>query len=161
MKRKSLVVLVIAFCLALLVETNALAATDLNSLTPNEYIEKEFRDNKEYLHNESLLKNKKAIPEEQKELDFIPDDYDPNEAIIEELFTKDFEERKTVAYEAQQLNLFSDDSPEMLLVANESKEESRENGGNSGLQYVYLGILVTLILIVLVLLIPKMTQGVK
>ena len=140
-------------------EFTAAAASNLDDLSPNEYKEKEFKDNKEYLHNESLLESRKEIPEEQKQLDFIPNDYDPNEKIKEELFVNDFEERKTIAYESMKLGLFSGESEIAKVQANQSSSEN--NRGNKNLQFVYIGLLIACILIALIWLVPKMVQGDK
>lgn len=137
----------------------ATASKDINSLNPNEYKEKEFKNNKEYLHNQSLLKDKKAIPEEQKPLDFIPTDYDKNEKIREELFIQDFQERKTVAYESMKLGLFSAEK-EAAKVRMEQPSSERDRG-NKGLMYIYIGLLVACIVVVLIWLVPKMIQGEK
>ncbi len=132
---------------------------DINTLNPNEYKEKEFKDNKEYLHNESLLENKKAIPDEQKQLDFIPNDYDLNENSKAQLFIKDFDERKTVAYESMKLGLFSNEIEAAKVTTNQSSSQS--DGGNKGLKYIYFGLLFICIIIVLMWLVPKMVQGEK
>ncbi|MFJ8234985.1 type VII secretion protein EssA [Ureibacillus sp. NPDC094379] len=137
-------------------ELTASAASNLDDLSPNEYKEKEFKDNKEYLHNESLLESRKGIPEEQKQLDFIPNDYDPNEKIKSELFVNDFEERKTIAYESMKLGLFSGELEVVKVQANQPS--SVNDRGNKNLQFVYIGLLIACILIALIWLIPKMVQ---
>lgn len=55
-----------SFPLDLKVGMTVYASTDLYKLNPNEYKEKEFKHNKEYLHNEALLEIRKNIREEQK-----------------------------------------------------------------------------------------------
>lgn len=132
---------------------------DINSLNPNEYKENDFKDNKEFLHNNSLLENKKGIPDEQKQLDFIPKDVDLNEKMKAELFVKNFQDRKTVAYESMKLGLFSDDIETAKVAVSQSISEN--DGGNKGLQYIYIGLLFVCIIIVLIWLVPKMVQGEK
>lgn len=132
---------------------------DINSLNPNEYKENEFKDNKEFLHNESLLQNKKRIPDEQKQLDFVPNDVDLNEKMKSKLFVKDFQERKTVAYESMKLGLFSAEIETAKIVASQSISEN--DAGNKGLQHIYIGLLFVCIIIVLIWLVPKMVQGEK
>ncbi|KGR90858.1 type VII secretion protein [Ureibacillus massiliensis 4400831 = CIP 108448 = CCUG 49529] len=132
---------------------------DINSLNPNEYKENDFKDNKEFLHNNSLLENKKGIPDEQKQLDFIPKDVDLNEKMKAELFVKNFQDRKTVAYESMKLGLFSDDIETAKVAVSQSI--SKNDGGNKGLQYIYIGLLFVCIIIVLIWLVPKMVQGEK
>lgn len=163
MKYKVGLVLGIALGLWLVVgfgnESGYASTNDINTLNPNEYKEKEFKDNKEYLHNESLLENKKAIPDEQKQLNFIPNDYDLNEKNKEQLFIKDFHERKTVAYESMKLDLFSNEIETAKVNVDQSSSQS--NSGNKGLQLIYIGLLFICIIIVLIWLVPKMVQGEK
>lgn len=138
-------------------ELTASATSNLDDLSPNEYKEKEFKDNKEYLHNEFLLESRKEIPEEQKQLDFIPNNYDPTEKIKAELFVNDFEERKTIAYESMKLGLFSGEIDVAKVQTNQSSSE--HDRGNKNLQFVYIGLLIACILIALIWLVPKMVQG--
>lgn len=135
------------------------AATELNNLNPNEFKEKEFKDNKEYLHNESLLDNRKNIREEQKKLDFKPKVLERNEKIKEELFISDFKERKTIAYDSMKYGLFSNEREIVKTKITESIPD--DDSKSNGLQFFYIGLLIACIFVVLLWLIPKMVQGDK
>ena len=135
------------------------AATELNNLNPNEFKEKEFKDNKEYLHNESLLDNRKNIREEQKQLDFKPKVLERNEKIKEELFISDFKERKTIAYDSMKYGLFSNEREIVKTKITESIPE--DDSKSNGLQFFYIGLLIACIFVVLLWLVPKMVQGEK
>lgn len=135
------------------------AATELNDLNPNEYKEKEFKDNKEYLHNDSLLDSRKNIRDEQKQLDFIPKIYERNEKIKAELFVDDFKERKTIAYDSMKYGLFSNERE--IAKARVTDLVLDDRSKSNGLQVVYIGLLIACIFVVLLWLVPKMVHGEK
>lgn len=148
-----------SFPLDLKVGMTVYASTDLYKLNPNEYKEKEFKHNKEYLHNEALLEIRKNIREEQKKLDFLPKDKNSNEKIKEELFINNFENRKTIAYESTKYQLFSSE----LNAAKEkvSNATTINQSKSKNLRIIYIGILIVSILVVLIWLVPKMVQSEK
>ncbi len=135
------------------------AATELNKLNPNEFKEKEFKDNKEYLHNETLLDNRKNIREEQKQLDFTPKVLERNEKIKSELFVDDFKERKTIAYDSMKYGLFSNERE--IVKAKIPESISDDDSKSNGLQFFYIGLLIACIFVVLLWLVPKMVLGEK
>ncbi|MER1988433.1 MAG: type VII secretion protein EssA [Solibacillus isronensis] len=135
------------------------AATELNNLNPNEYKEKDFKDNKEYLHNETLLENRKNIRDEQKQLDFTPKVLKRNEKIKTELFVDDFKERKTIAYDSMKYGLFSNKREIVKTKIPESIPE--DDSKSNGLQFFYIGLLIACIFVVLLWLVPKMVLGEK
>lgn len=135
------------------------AATELNKLNPNEFKEKEFKDNKEYLHNETLLDNRKNIRDEQKQLDFTPKVLERNEKIKSELFVDDFKERKTIAYDSMKYGLFSNEREIVKAKIPESIPD--DDSKSNGLQFFYIGLLIACIFVVLLWLVPKMVQGEK
>lgn len=137
----------------------ATAATELNNLNPNEFKEKEFKDNKEYLHNESLLDNRKNIRDEQKQLNFKPKVFERNEKIKTELFVSDFKERKTIAYDSMKYDLFSNERE--IVKAKIPKLIPDEDSKSNGLQFFYIGLLIACLFVVLLWLVPKMVQGEK
>lgn len=133
------------------------AAPSIETLVPNLYEDKEFRDNKEFLRDEAN-KQKQLVPEEQKGLTFDQRNLNQNEQVQEKLFSGESEPRKTVAIQAEQLNLFSQESN--IASANEAAEQSSEDS-QSSLKTLYLAILAVAVIIILVFLIPKMAQGSK
>lgn len=172
MKCRKLAAVVLWFCIVMgvgfenesgfplnLGSKQASAATELKDLNPNEFKEKEFKDNKEYLHNDSLLDNRKNIRDEQKQLDFTPKVFERNEKIKAELFVDDFEERKTITYDSMKYGLFSSERDFAKAKMNESVPEDPSK--SNGLQLFYVGLLIVSIFVVLIWLIPKMVQGEK
>ena len=129
---------------------NTFASTDFNHLNPNEYNQKEFESNTEFIRNDSLLQSKRKLSEEQKLLTFIPEQYPQSKFILGQLFTAGEKGRKTVDLMSRELNLFSEESNNMLF---ETKEQWIKNGANhTGLKTVYIGIILALLLIVLLIL---------
>ena len=135
----------------------AFASPSLEELDPNEYKDKQFKDNTEYLHNDPLLERRENLPEEQKLLDFLPKDYDANEEMKKQLFQEGFEEHKTTAYE----------STKLLLFTNSEKEVKMQDGGTeniadtTGIKTFYIGILLGLLLLMFLILLPRFIRGTK
>ena len=135
----------------------AFASPSLEELDPNEYKDKQFKDNTEYLHNDPLLERRENLPEEQKILDFLPKDYDANEEMKKQLFQEGFEEHKTTAYE----------STKLLLFTNSEKEVKMQDGGTeniadtTGIKTFYIGILLGLLLLMFLILLPRFIRGTK
>lgn len=135
----------------------AFASPSLEELNPNEYKDKQFKDNTEYLHNDPLLEKRESLPEEQKLLDFLPKDYDANEEMKKQLFHEGFEEHKTTAYESTKLLLFTTSEKEV-------KTEDKKNGSmadTKGIKTFYIGILLGLLLLTFLILLPRFIRGTK
>ncbi|MDQ0273310.1 type VII secretion protein EssA [Cytobacillus purgationiresistens] len=161
MKHHKIIALIFAMTILFIVFHTPLASAtpSIETLVPNLYEDKEFRDNKEFLRKESTTNQTKQVPEEQKSLQFELRDYDPNEKVKEELFSSERENRKTIALQAEQLDLFAKEPNQASsFQENQAVDEGK---GNAKLQSLYLGILAIAVVIILVLLIPRMAQGSK
>ena len=157
MKLNRRIMLALLFPISLFINVNATeaAAPDLETLTPNEYEKKEFKENTEYLHEKALYENKQSIPEQQKELTFELPTADSNEEILNQLFVGEMNTKQTIAEKAEQMNLFSDKKPEDLRL-----KEKSEHSPNRQIQLmIIIGLLAIGLMVMLVLLIPKMMQG--
>lgn len=151
------VLLAIVFFWIVLEPDLILASPSLEELNPNEYKDKQFKDNTEYLHNDPLLEKRENLPEEQKLLDFLPKDYDAEEEMKNQLFQEGFEEHKTTAYESTKLLLFTNSEKE---VKTEGGEVSRI-GDTTGIKTFYIGILLGLLLLTFLFLLPRFIRGTK
>lgn len=150
-------VMFILLCVWLTQFHTAFANTEFDKLNPNEYKQKEFESNTELINNDSLLQSKEKISEAQKLLTFIPDYYPQTDLLMEQLFTEGVKERKTVRIVSQQLNLFSEESNDILF---ETQGQSiKKEANHSGLKTVYIGFIVGLLLIVLLLILPRTFKG--
>jgi type VII secretion protein EssA len=156
MKLKTLLVIVILFpAVHILFVHTAVANLNFNQLTPNTYEKNEFEDNKDYLHEQSLLERKEPILEEQKELTFMKKEEDPAKRISEQLFKED-NRIKIVTGKAEQMDLFSDPEQGSLFQEDHSEKPIEQN---SKLKILYIGLVILAMAIMLVFLIPKMAQG--
>lgn len=135
----------------------AFASPSLEELNPNEYKGKQFKDNTEYLHNDSLLEKRENLSEEQKLLDFLPKDYDANEEMKKKLFHEGFEEHKTTAYESTKLMLFTNSEKQ---VKTEDGETSRMKD-TTGIKTFYISILLVLLLLTFLILLPRFIRSTK
>lgn len=151
------VLLAIVFFWIVLEPDSILASPSLEELNPNEYKDKQFKDNTEYLHNDPLLEKRENLPEEQKLLDFLPKDYDAEEKMKNQLFQEGFEEHKTTAYESTKLLLFTNSEKE---VKTEGGEVSRI-ADTTGIKTFYIGILLGLLLLTFLFLLPRFIRGTK
>ncbi len=149
--------MVILLCVWLTPFHTAFANTEFDRLDPNEYKQKEFESNTELINNDSLLQSKEKISEAQKLLTFIPDYYPQTDYLLEQLFTEGEKERKTVGIVSQQLNLFSEESQDILFETGDQAVQNEAN--HSSLKTVYIGFIVALLLIVLLFILPRTFKG--
>ena len=137
---------------------SALASPNLETINPNVYTDKQFKDNTEYLHNDPLLEKRESLPDEQKLLNFLPKNYDANEEIKNQLFQDGFEEHKTTAYESTKLLLFTNNEKEVIMQTNETPDTI---ANTTGIRNLYIGILLGLILLMFFILVPLFIRGTK
>ncbi|MBD7939687.1 MULTISPECIES: type VII secretion protein EssA [Cytobacillus] len=133
---------------------DATASPNIDSLVPNSYEKQEFNDNKDLLRN-GETKETKQISEEKQALTFEERSINDNENLVDTLFSNVSEPRKTVALQAEQYQLFSDEASSVATIQPEGEDED----GGLRLQTVYLIILAIAIITILALLVPKMAQG--
>lgn len=147
-------VLVLLPILLLVHEKSSWAATpSIETLTPNEYEEKEFKDNTDFLNEKALYKEKVPIPEVQKKLTFEKPTSGPMEKVTEKLFAGTVD--NTVASQAKKMRLFTGEKKGTILLA-DSKPPSNPK---IKVTVVLAGLLAIGLIIMIVLLIPKMVQG--
>ncbi|WP_169804308.1 type VII secretion protein EssA [Lysinibacillus odysseyi] len=135
----------------------AFASPSLEELNPNEYKDKQFKDNTEYIHNDPLLEKREHLPEEQKLLDFLPKNYDANEEMKKQLFQEGFEEHKTTAYESTKLLLFTNSEKEVKT----EDIKSRSLVNTKGIKTFYIGLLLGLLFLTFLILLPRFIRGTK
>jgi type VII secretion protein EssA len=151
------VLLAIVFFWMVLEPDLAFASPSLEELNPNEYKDKQFKDNTEYLHNDPLLEKRENLPEEQKLLDFLPKDYDAEEEMKKQLFQEGFEKHKTTAYESTKLLLFTNSEKEVKI----GDREASHMADTTGIKTFYIGILLGLLLLTFLFLLPRFIRGTK
>ncbi|MBP3039682.1 type VII secretion protein EssA [Bacillaceae bacterium Marseille-Q3522] len=160
MRYKKQIVAFVMFGVLLMINGNlALAAPqNFDKLNPNTYEKQEFNENTDFLHEESLYENKEAIPEEQLVLTFEQQEASSLDHVKARLFADMEKKNNTIVIKAQQMQLFSNTGEENLQLAEYSETVANQNGK---LMIVYICLVVIAIFIILVLLIPKMVQGMQ
>ncbi|PLT31473.1 type VII secretion protein EssA [Peribacillus deserti] len=135
------------------------AADDNRPVEPNTYKEKEIDLQTEYFHEDSLLKEKEQLSEEQKMLTFKRQEQEFFEQIKEGLFINAESKTTTVSANASELNLFSRESfssPSDVIASDRGEERE------SSFLPLVLGLILTLcILYMFLILVPKMTKAAK
>ncbi|PLR75549.1 type VII secretion protein EssA [Bacillus sp. V3-13] len=157
MKLKSFIIALMLPAAIFLNGNSAGASPDIDTLTPNTYEKKEFDENTNFLHEDSLYDNKKAIPEEQKGLTFEKQKSNPLDSVKDQLFIGEGKTTNTITATAERLKLFSDMDHNNKFEVSENTENNTND--NSRLMILYIGLLAVGIIVMLVLLIPKMAQG--
>lgn len=158
MKLKTLLIMLLLPAAFTFAERPAGATPGFNNLAPNTYEKKEFNDNTDYLHEESLYENKKQIPEEQQDLTFTKKNYDPLKKVKEQLFTDSERINNTITAKANQLGLFSKTDQETSYAAKDSGNPIKEN---NKLMILYVFLLILAMGVLLGFLIPKMANQAK
>ncbi|PLR83444.1 type VII secretion protein EssA [Bacillus canaveralius] len=133
------------------------ASPNIDDLMPNTYEKKEFNENTNFLHEDSLYDNKKAIPEEQKGLTFEGQKSNPLEGVKDQLFSGDAKANNTITAKAERLKLFSDVENKNKFDVSEDTESITND--NPKLIILYICLLAVGVIVMLGLLIPKMAQS--
>ncbi len=130
------------------------AESDIESLTPNSYQKKEFRENTNFLRENNLNEHRESVPEEQKLLTFKQREKKAEEDFIGSLFTTDEEKSTTIQVTSAELKLFTqqDTSRYQAVVATESTSKT-----NSIVILLY-GFLAIAVILLLVLILPRMAN---
>lgn len=157
MRLNRLLIIVVLLPIFLFINENrswAAATPSLETLTPNEYEEKEFKENTDYLNEKALYEQKDAIPEIQQKITFEKPTSDPLEKLKGKLF--DGAVNNTVSTQAKQLKLFTGEKQGDLKLADKSKTVSNPQ---IKVTVVLVVLLAIGLIVMIVLLIPKMIQG--
>ncbi len=122
MKLNRLLIIVVLLPIFFIINENrswAAATPSLETLTPNEYEEKEFKENTDYLNEKALYEQKDAIPEIQQKITFEKPTSDPQEKLKGKLFDGTID--NTVSTQAKQLKLFTGEKQGEFKLADQSK----------------------------------------
>lgn len=133
------------------------AESDIESLTPNSYQKRDFRENTNFLRENNLNEHRESLPEEQKLLTFKQREKKAEEDFIGSLFTTDEEKSTTIQVTSLELKLFTqqDTSRYQAVVTTESPSKT-----NSIIILLY-GFLAIAVILLLVLILPRMAKGTK
>ena len=157
MKLNRLLIIVVLLPIFLFINENrswAAATPSLETLTPNEYEEKEFKENTDYLNEKALYEKKEAIPEIQKKITFEKPTLDSMNQLKEKLFDGTVD--NTVSTQAKQMKLFTGEEQEAFKLEDKNKPFSNPQ---IKVTVVLVVLLAIGLIVMIVLLIPKMIQG--
>lgn len=155
--KRNLFIFVVLLPLLFFIHENrswAAATPSLETLTPNEYEEKEFKENTDYLNEKALYEQKKTIPEVQQKITFEKPTFDPLDTLKGKLF--DGTSNNTVSTQAKQLKLFTEEDQGEFKLADSSKSVPNPQ---IKVTVVLVALLVIGLIVMIMLLIPKMIQG--
>lgn len=131
------------------------ADSDIESLKPNSYQKRDFRENTNFLRENNLNERRESVPEEQKLLTFKQREKKAEEDFIGSLFTTDEEKSTTIQATSAEFKLFTqqDTSRYQAVVAAESSSKT-----NSIIILLY-GFLAIAVILLLALILPRMAKG--
>ncbi|GGB67928.1 type VII secretion protein EssA [Fictibacillus barbaricus] len=150
MKHSKFLTSLLFLAVAFIWGTDAQASKNIEELNPNLYEEKERKDQSNLILDESLSKNKREIPEEQKGLSFNQKSSDQLEDVQNGLFdTTDSAQNNSILSKAKKMNLFSK-SEEHAFTALPQEEEDESSMSNISLVYsVLIGLGILLIVAIM------------
>ncbi|KMJ58375.1 hypothetical protein AB685_10795 [Bacillus sp. LL01] len=148
-----LTVLLISVILPINVEMKR-ADSDIESLEPNSYQKRDFRENTNFLRENNLNEPRESVPEEQKLITFKQREKKAEEDFLGSLFTTEGEKNTTIQANAEQLNLFKE-SENTRYQAFGITEDTSEMNSITILLFGFLGIA---IIMLLVLILPRMAK---
>ncbi|WP_187441932.1 type VII secretion protein EssA [Sutcliffiella horikoshii] len=135
--------------------TVSMAESDIESLEPNSYEKKDFKENTDFLRENNLNERRESVPEEQKLLTFEKRENKAEEDFVGTLFMTGEKKSTTIQATSQELKLFTkeDNSRYQTAVASESSSKT-----NSVTILLY-GFLAIALILLLVIILPRMAKG--
>lgn len=152
----SLLVAVFMICALLPLNTGVIFAdSDIESLEPNSYQKRDFRENTNFLRENNLNERRESVPEEQKLITFEQREKKEEDDFFGSLFTTEEVKTTTIQANAEDLKLFSEEenSRYQAVVATENIKKS------NSITILLYGFLAIAIILLMVLILPKMAKG--
>ena len=146
MKHSKFVTSLLFLAVAFIWGTDAQASKNIEELNPYQYEEKERKDRSNLLLDESLSKNKREIPEEQKGLSFDQKSSGQLEDVQNRLFeTTDSAQNNSILSKAKKMNLFSKSEEDKFYALAQGEEDERSMSNISLVYSVLIGLGILLI----------------
>ncbi|SFD00321.1 type VII secretion protein EssA [Bacillus sp. OV322] len=126
------------------------------AVKPNAYHEKKIDLKTDYFQEDSSLRKKHALPEEQKALTF---EKKPDEQVSEiksELFKKEQKDNSSIQAKVKQLKLFEKDAAEIDTASEQDEQTDSEQSFSFSLTLLLGIILVLSVIILFFILVPRM-----
>ncbi|WP_404461965.1 type VII secretion protein EssA [Sutcliffiella horikoshii] len=150
-----LIALCVLFALLPLNGTVTSADSDIESLEPNSYEKRDFKENTNFLRENNLNERRESVPEEQKLLTFKEREKKAEEDFIGTLFMTGEKKATTIQATSQELKLFTeqDNSRYQAVVASESSSKT------NSITILLYGFLAIALILLLAIILPRMAKG--
>lgn len=135
--------------------TVASADSDIESLEPNSYEKRDFKENTNFLRENILNERRESVPEEQKLLTFKEREKKAEEDFIGTLFMTGEKKSTTIQATSQELKLFTeqDNARYQAVVASESSSKT------NSITILLYGFLAIALILLLAIILPRMAKG--
>ncbi|KPB04157.1 type VII secretion protein EssA [Bacillus sp. CHD6a] len=134
--------------------TVTLAESDIESLKPNSYEKKDFKENTDFLRENNLNERRESVPEEQKLLTFQKREKKAEDDFAGTLFMTGEKKSTTIQATSQELKLFTEDDNSRYQTAVASESSSKTNS----ITILLFGFLVIALILMLAIILPRMAK---
>lgn len=125
---------------------------DIRTLVPNSYQYKEFKENKEVLHDDHRQKRIQLLSDDLKLLTFEKNPYPNHDELKATLFARNVSEHNTIQLKSQKLDLFKEKNN---ALKDYSYKTDQTEGFTLSLPSLFLGIVIILCLVLFFIVLPK------
>ncbi|TYS61335.1 type VII secretion protein EssA [Sutcliffiella horikoshii] len=135
--------------------TVTMADSDIESLEPNSYEKKDFKENTNFLRENNLNERRESVPEEQKLLTFKEREKKAEQDFIGTLFMTGEKKSTTIQATTKELKLFTeqDNSRYQAVVATDSSSKT------NSITILLFGFLAIALILLLAIILPRMAKG--
>lgn len=158
MKAKVALLLISICVLIALLPLNGLvtmAESDIESLEPNSYEKKDFKENTDFLRENNLNERRESVPEEQKLITFKKREKKEEEDFVGTLFMTGEKKSTTIQATSQELKLFTQEDNSRYQTAVASDSSSKTNS----ITILLYGFLAIALILMLAIILPRMAKG--
>jgi type VII secretion protein EssA len=158
MKAKVALLLISICVLIALLPLNGIvtmAESDIESLEPNSYEKKDFKENTDFLRENNLNERRESVPEEQKLITFKKLEKKEEEDFVGTLFMTGEKKSTTIQATSQELKLFTQEDNSRYQTAVASDSSSKTNS----ITILLYGFLAIALILLLAIILPRMAKG--
>ncbi|NMH73171.1 type VII secretion protein EssA [Bacillus sp. RO2] len=158
MKAKVALLLISICVLTALLPLNGIvtmAESDIESLEPNSYEKKDFKENTDFLRENNLNERRESVPEEQKLLTFKKRKKKEEEDFVGTLFMTGEKKSTTIQATSQEWKLFTQEDNSRYQTAVASDSSSKTNS----ITILLYGFLAIALILMLAIILPRMAKG--
>lgn len=131
------------------------ADSDIESLEPNSYEKKDFKENTNFLRENNLNERRESVPEEQKLLTFKELEKKAEEDFLGTLFMTGEKKSTTIQATSQELKLFTEEDNSRYQAVVPTDSSSKTNS----ITILLYGFLAIALILLLAIILPRMAKG--